>query len=344
MLRSLLLAALTLLSVINVQAKILRVGIDYPTVDAANTAAAVGDTLQIYGSLNGTVTKRLVIIGFGYNFDVHPNLQAIGTDGPSSSTITFAAGSDSCMIQGLDISAYIYSSKHTFLRCRGLFYFYNNAASINDIKIIGCLFQGGGIQYSNANPCKNIQLYNCIIWGGLNMSYAGNASSGSIINCVTMPNTIVGNNEYLNLGQAGFLVKNSILTYYTGNNTNTVYESNFFASGQPGTLPQGSNNRWGYSWASLFNRLGGTTDNAGYGNDPSFDEDYYILKPGSAAINGGFDASNSPTDCGVFGGEAAFRYRSSGVPPVPSIYKITAPGSAATTNPYNVTISVRSNN
>ncbi len=325
------------------EAKILRVGIDYASFDAANTAAAVGDTLQIYGSQSGTATKRLVIIGFGYNFDVHPTLQAIGTESPSPANITFAAGSDSCTVEGVDITASIYSSKHTFLRCRGSFYFYNNTASINDIKIIGCVFTGGGMQYST-NPCKNIQLYNCIIGGSLSMGSAGNTSSGSVINCVTMPVTIVGSSEYLSLGTAGFLIKNSILTYYSGNNTNSVYVSNIFSSAQPATLPQGSNNRWGSSWATLFNRLGGTVDNPGYYGDATFDENYYILKPGSIAVNGGLDASNNPTDCGVFGGDAAFRYVASGVPPVPSIYKITAAGSAATTNPYNVTISVRSNN
>jgi hypothetical protein len=343
MLRSLLLAIGFLLCVNILHAKILRVGIDYGTFDQAVAAAVTGDTLQIYGNQNGTTNKRLVIIGFGYNFDVHPGLQAIGTESPSSGTITFAAGSDSCTVEGMEINAYVHSSKHTFRRCRGVFYIYNNVNPISNLKIISCIFLGGGMQYSNF-PCTNLQLYNCILGGGLNMGATGNTSSGSIINCVTAPNNIIGNSEFLSLGAAGFLVKNCILNYYSGSNTNTVYESNIFGSGQPGTLPQGSNNKWSYAWSDLFNRLGGATDNPSYNASATFDENYFLLKAGSPAANAGFDASNSPTDCGIFGGEAAYYYRPSGVPAVPAVYKVTAASSAATTNPYNVTISVRSNN
>jgi hypothetical protein len=343
MLRSLLLAAGILLCLSQAQSKILRVGMDYADFNSAVAAAAVGDTLQIYGNHNGSLDKRLVIIGFGYNFDKHPDLQAIGTEDPSSLTVWLNAGSDSCTFEGLNLTAYTYSSKHTFRRCKVYCAFYNSTASITNLKFQACLFTGGGMNNSNF-PCTNIQFYNCIFAGSLGMSQTGNTSNGAIINCVTMPNTIVGNSEFLSLGAAGFLVKNSILCGYSGTNINTVYESNFFAPAQPATLPQGSNNRWSITWANLFNRLGGTSDNPGYYGYADFDENYYILKPGSAAINAGFDAANNATDCGVFGGEAAYRYRPSGVPAVPAVYKITASGNAATTNPYNVTISVRSNN
>ena len=69
-----------------------------------------------------------------------------------------------------------------------------------------------------------------------------------------------------------------------------------------------------------------------------------LLKSGSLAIGGGTDLSGNPTDAGIYGGEAAFRYKLSGVPAVPAIYKLTAPSNSATSNPYNITISVRSNN
>lgn len=199
------------------------------------------------------------------------------------------------------------------------------------------------MSYTNFS-CSNLLLYNCILDGSLNMNSANNGvgSSGAVINCVSN----YGCCNYLNLGQASFLVKNSILHLWSGisGNVNTVYESNFFAESQPAVLPQGSNNRWSQNWSNLFNRLGGTSDNPGHPSNSSFDEYYYVLKVGSLAINGGTNSQGNPTDCGIFGGEPIYQYRISGVPAVPSIYKLTAPSSAATVNPYNVTISVRSNN
>jgi hypothetical protein len=146
------------------------------------------------------------------------------------------------------------------------------------------------------------------------------------------------------LGSGNFLVKNSIIKNYNAANINTVWENNFFGTTQPAQLPPGSNNRWGQSWSNLFGRLNSGSDNGGDISHSTFDENYYLLKTGSLAINGGFDAINNPTDCGVFGGELIYRYKLSGVPSLPAIYKLTSPTQAATSNPYNVTISVRSNN
>ncbi len=66
-------------------------GVDYADLQSAQDAANAGDTIQIYTSIatNGTINKQLVIIGYGYNFDVNTGLQAIGTDAPSVQTLAW---------------------------------------------------------------------------------------------------------------------------------------------------------------------------------------------------------------------------------------------------------------
>lgn len=318
-------------------------GVDFTDFNSANAAATAGDTIQVYGSANGTSTKRLVIQGFGYNFDVHPTLNAIGLDQPSVLNLTINAGADSTIIEGVTLNAYTYSSKIVLRRCfiTG-FYLMNNTTSIDDLKVLDCVTSGPiQMYYSTGFECKNTTFYNSII--NYYIYFYKPGSSGAIINCVTASPTIWGG-AVLQLSDAGFLVKNSIIGYYTANLSNTVYESNLFYSDLPATAPLGSNNKWGLRWENIFQRLGGADDNAGYANSALFNEDYYQLKAGSPAIGAGTDASNAATNCGIYGGEAVYVYKLSGVPAIPSVYKLTAPSLSTSTNPYNVTISVRSNN
>ena len=61
-------------------------GVDYSDFTSAMNESANGDTIQIYGNASGgysAITKRLVIMGFGYNLDVRPNLQVNSTNAPS---------------------------------------------------------------------------------------------------------------------------------------------------------------------------------------------------------------------------------------------------------------------
>ncbi len=321
---------------------IFRAGVDYASNDfqSAHDASNPGDTIQLYGDVGNpgpTLTKRLVIIGFGYNFDANANLQAIGTDAPSASSyVNFAPGSENSIIEGCSGTFYVSTSDITIRRCNVFqLYFVVDLNAINNTLVESSAIAGQYMTSQN-NPCTNTQFYNCILEY---LSFGLLASTGSVINCVSSVQG--GQWQFTN---ATFLVKNSVLTYYDPASINTVYENNFFIADQPSPLPSGSNNRWSQDRGVIFNRLGGTDDLPGIPNYADFDEDYYVLKAGSPAINGGFNAAGNPTDAGIYGGEPIYRYKLSGVPAVPAIYKLTAPGTAATANPYNVTISVRSNN
>ncbi len=347
-------------------AKIFRVGYQgtplagvdfaYNYFSDAVAAASAGDTIQIYanestGAAVGNIDKKLVILGFGFNLDKHPGLQVFNTDQPSKVSLSLLLGSDGTIISGVSgdigignpygsgtISNITIERSNLSISISS----YITGNTVKDIFINRCVITlslSHNPPYSQ--PVKNIQINNCILNGGITLYDPG--STAYITNCVSANRA----GSYLSLHDAQVLVKNCIIYShdYYNYNVNTIYENNFFGEAQPNPLPPGSNNRWSQDWATIFNRLGGTDDNAGYPGYDAFDESYYLLKSGSPAINGGINASNQPTDCGIFGGEPAYKYVISGIPPIPAIYQLTPPADPkVTTNPYTFTISVRSNN
>ncbi|MES2648373.1 MAG: hypothetical protein V4717_15960 [Bacteroidota bacterium] len=342
-----------------------RANVDYTTFQEAHDAASNNDTIQIYGNVgSGNVTKPLVILGFGYNFDVNTGLQVIGIDMPSNISLSFHEGSNGSIVTGLagnfsinpwDPTSNIGGagvSNITFNRCILNIYLNNysvgsiglDGGPISNIKIYSSVIHSLGMYASDptAKPITNLQVYNCIIRTAT-LHKAG--TSAAFINC-SGPTQVGGYTyPYLTLNDAGCLIKNCIL--FVSNaaaNVNTIYENNFFAEEQPLIIVPGGNNRWSQDWGLIFNRLGGTSDNPSVFELAEFDEDYFVLKAGSPAINGGFNAASQPTNCGIYGGEAAYIYKLSGVPAVPAIYQLNAPSLNTGPNPYNVTISVRSNN
>ncbi len=309
-------------------------------------AASAGDTVQVYGNISGIlVSKRLVFIGFGYNFDKNTGLQNTNLDAPSNVQIYFLPGSDSSIAEGLAGFFMIGNqdpekqgvgvSKVIIRRCFGAINFFVNNGPVSDVKILSCVATGISQQQQDLFNVTNLLISNSI-FSTISLYNAG--SSATIVNCSSEPG-----DGRLFIDQPSCLVKNSILALYVPNN-NIVYENNIFSQSQPAILPPGTNNRWGQSYENIFNRLGGTDDEPASISSSAFAENYYLLKAGSPAINGGFNNANAPTDCGIFGGEPAYVYKLSGVPAVPAIYKLEAPTLSAGTNPYNVTISVRSNN
>jgi hypothetical protein len=78
---------------------------------------------------------------------------------------------------------------------------------------------------------------------------------------------------------------------------------------------------------------------------PSFSEDNrWQLKAGSPAIGAAWNGVATGGDCGIFGSSATgISYILSGIPNVPSIYKLAAPTTVTTTT-LNITISTKTNN
>ena len=82
-----------------------------------------------------------------------------------------------------------------------------------------------------------------------------------------------------------------------------------------------------------------TTVFLGYSTQGTYSNDgRWMLAASSPAKGTGVGG----TDCGIYGGVNP--YRLSGIPPIPSFYKLTATSTTTSTNPYTITFSVRSNN
>lgn len=333
-------------------------GVDYSDFNTLQAAATAGDTVQVYGNIGTfTITKKLLFIGFGYNLDAHEGLQKNNSHAPSSATLNFYPGSNGSKVEGVSGSFTVGNQNNSpvgaavanisFTRCKGTFSLYNAYGNVSDITLTSCVVYYSGMSHQGYFNAINIALFNCIIdgyyYGSFKMYNTG--SSAAFFNCVSPTSPFFGAGIVLSLNNANCLVRNSILAFANaGSNINTVYENCFFGENQPATLPAGSNNRWGQSWTNLFQRITGAGDEAGVETYLSFNENYYILKTGSPAINGGFSGAGTPTNCGIFGGEPGFAYKIGGVPAVPAIFRLDAATLNATANPYNVTISVRSNN
>lgn len=101
-------------------------GVDFSDFNSALNACSNDDTIQIYGGTHyggyTPITKRLVIMGFGYNLDVHSNLQVNNSNTPSILQLgyycRFDLGSEGSKLEGLYLNdTYINTSDITISRC-----------------------------------------------------------------------------------------------------------------------------------------------------------------------------------------------------------------------------------
>jgi hypothetical protein len=298
---------------------------DFTTIQAAHDAVTVlaGDTLHLessaktYGDL--VSTKKLIIFGPGYFLDLNINQQSL----PTSATITsfkLNAGSEGTVISGLTITGqnYIYTGDVTIARnyVDNTIYL-SRDYSYNDVVISGN-YGINSINHTGSSGTSlitNVMILNNVIgYVSLLSQYSG-----------TIANNIISsyNNTIYN-----FIIKNNICTSTTnsacfGGNSNTI--SYNICSSALG-LPSGNGNKTGISMTTVF--VGAT----GHSTDGQWQ-----LAAASPAIGAGLNGE----DCGIYGGNSP--YHLSGVPKIPSIYKLSAP-SNSNGNTLPVTISVKSNN
>jgi hypothetical protein len=341
----------TVLSVsFNANATIRRVGyfgtataIDYTSLQSAHDAAAAGDSIYVYpGSWSANLSKQLVVLGYGYfltGAGSNAGLQNI--TGALSVSVNLKTGSGNSVFESLDNFAITIPSgnvvNNVFVnRCHG-------NISLSDQAITGWhitqsfISGGNGIgsgSYYPAGSFSGFEINNCVIYqitfGGLN------ATSGQF------------NNDFFdnakgagfNFGNGNLLFFNCIFNGVLNNTVNATF--NYCIGSQGGTGANGGGN---YGATSLQTGngnktvdistvyVGYTNNTGGYSSDGS-----YALSSGSAAKGAGAGG----TDCGIFGGTAP--YVLSGLPPLPVFYQITAPSTSTSTNPYTITISVKSNN
>lgn len=347
--KKLLLLAITATLICSVSfANIRRIGywgtavpnVDYTTADLAVTAAVTGDTIMVYPNAStwsfSNINKRLVIIGTGYyhyngaNGGTNLNANLQNAQPSSLCNTNFYPGCDGTIVTGCDLT-----SSST-----------NGSSGINNIKITNCrlsilyfqnpytydnweiskteIYSNGLYNYSSTAKVTNLKVFNCILSGtAVYFSSTVNGQTGVFENCTFFNATPTFSNQ-------AFIIQNCIFYSTTPSNySNTNFYNNVFTTA---TLPAGisGGNNILVNGAALF--VGYPTQGT-YSNDERFK-----LKAGSPAIGVGING----IDCGAFGGVNP--YKLSGIPAVPAIYKLTAPSSSASSNPYTITFSVRANN
>ncbi len=313
-------------------------GVDYATGNAAVAASAIGDTIMVFQSASSsfTIDKRLVIIGAGYfnwiglDANFNANLQNIKPASGVYITIDFATGSDGTIVTGCNLR---FST--------------SGSTGINNIKISNCFNQefwnlgnGTNLTFDNWEFSKcyiryavestgtntritNLKMFNCM--GAGDFGYTTIALStalgqtGIIENC-----SFVNAGGNLKLTDNGFLIQNCIFynSLPTGS-VNTVFNNNVFLNTPSVT---GTGNVFNATAADIFTSGTNSADGA------------FKLKAGSPAMGAGIGG----IDCGAYGGVNP--YKLSCIPAIPAFYKLTSPGTSASSNPYQITFSVRANN
>ena len=307
----------------------------YTTAQAAHDASSNGDTIHIepsgisYGNLN--ITKRVIVIGNGYflgplTANFNPGLQAL-TGSSILGNVNFAGGSDNSEMMGSTVTGNVFIGSHATLgpqATNNIIFKRNSITSIylyttNNSQVIQN-YINGFIYGQNGNATQNFNISNNIIFYGVDM----------------------------NLDDQGIFQHNvsSIVAGYQFNVYNSIVRNNIVVV-TPGTLnATGSTVENNMSNGTLFGVLNGNQNSVTMTNvfedlsnaSPTFTEDNrFRLKAASPAIGSGFGSA----DMGAFGG--SFPYIVSGIPNVPTIYRLTV-NATVTSTTMPVIISTRSNN
>ncbi|MBS1774684.1 MAG: hypothetical protein JSS64_00195 [Bacteroidetes bacterium] len=298
---------------------------NFTTISAAITAASNGDTIYVepsttsYGAFS--LNKKLTIIGNGYfsyaGFSISGNqgLQADSNQSVISGYSSFDAGSAGSTVMGLVFYGYYTMINDTAISIkRNLIYnttFYINKSQI-DIRQ-NYIYYYSGISNYTSGTINNINIQNNIF------SYTASISLPNYCSGV-IQNNIFDGGASMNL--YNFQVNNNIMIGGSFTQNNSVAFNNIGSSTQ---FSNTNNNLQNITTAALF-----TNYTANF-------EAKYTLKPTGPGIGAGFNG----LDVGIFGGPDP--YKPSGIPPVPTIYYLSAPATTTTTT-LPVTISTRSNN
>lgn len=303
---------------------------DFTTAQSAINAAGVvdGDTIHIepsgtsYGNL--TLTKRLIIIGNGYflgtsGSNSNPDLQA----NPATSTIGdlyVNSGGSNSVIMGMTMSyAYIgyssYVNNLLFRRNRVITSVYFYSAGSTNVQVMQCYIDGN---ISQTASHTNVLIANNIIIQGANFDSDDNGTFQNNI----LHATALG---YASSFQNFTLRSNILVGGGISGLTNCIVEFNLSYSTQFGTA---NGNQQNVDMSTVFTGYPTIGTNSYDGR--------YVLKAGSPAIAAGYGS----VDCGAYGSTPA--YVKSGIPDVPSIYKLSVPP-IVTNNVLSVIVSTKIN-
>jgi len=316
---------------------------DFTDLKAAHDGAAAGDTLYLVGSPvyytaeRIYLTKRLVIIGPGYFLNENPDTQT--NINPASiwsyntcEAIIFEPGSSGTVLMGVTVRGSITVNANDILLKRNHLALdpsgsCNSSNVINASNVIIAQNYIETIDGSSTPPlvqvtagrsgiifANNYFSHNCSGCGGGVLALSSPASSS----------LEVSNNIF----KGGFSVANSIVqnNFFNSDNgfaaTVSIIRNNIHTNAY---LPAGNGNINSSQLSLRFIDTGST-------------DGRWQLKPTSTGLGAGFGG----VDVGIFGGPEP--YVLSGIPPIPTIYSVTAPTIGEKNTGLPVQIKVKSNN
>jgi len=316
---------------------------DFTNLQSAHDGATAGDTLYLVGSpvnyitTKVTITKKLIIIGPGYFLNENPDTQTNvasaylnNTAGGVCEELEFAAGSEGSVLMGIEILGRLVINANNILIKRNHIR-QEGACNLTMVTI-------------NASNILFIQNY-----------VDGSTQLGvRTINVTAGQSGILVSNNYLFHGASGFvgaietLASSPTSSLEISNNifvgginvANAVVQNNFFNTDNSftasasvvrnnihtnGYLPAGNGN---INSSPLGLRFVGSGSTDGR----------WKLSPTSPGLSAGFGG----VDVGIFGGPEP--YVLSGIPPIPTIYSLTAPAVGEKNTGLPIQIKVKSNN
>jgi hypothetical protein len=312
---------------------------DFTNLQAAHDGATAGDTLYLIGSpinyitTKVTVTKRLVIIGPGFflneNIDTQANVLSAFIDNTTPGVceeLEFAPGSEGSVLMGVKILGYLTINADNILIRRN--YIKQEFQCEKSIVIVNGSNVLVNQNYIEGNPGGSVGVALLLITEGKSGVLIGNnyfytfahalrtpaTSSSNIFN-----NLIYGGIEVNNTTFQNNLIRAGSLSFATSLVRNNSASGGIF-------LPAGNNNESNVDGFSTAFVGTGSTDGRWQLTATS------IFK-GTGA--GGVDR-------GMFGGVEP--YVLSGIPPIPTIYSLTAPAIGEKNIGLPIQIKVKSNN
>jgi hypothetical protein len=326
-------------------------GVDYADITAAQTAASNGDTLYIFpGNWSApNITKRLIIIGGGYLLD---SSQTAGSGNKgnadyqyfknnTSVSFTLKNGSTGSKIFGITGNITIggvVADIVNDIEVGGLQGFVTVSSSTNNLVMKNCRSNFSYAVFVNTGATinvTNILVQNCIAENGtvVYLNTPGSAT-GLVDNCTS-------SDAYVPSGS--ILFSNNVFTGLTTSSNfypNCIFNNNLIrglAVNYPGVV--GSSNVYN-NFVNSGTTTAANTCFVGWPFQGNFSNDEkFKLAVGSPAIGIGTSGSNA----GAFGGNNP--YKLSGIPPIPSIYKIGSPqGNNPSGSTITIDFSTRGNN
>lgn len=321
---------------------------DFTNLQAAHDGATGGDTLYLIGSpvnyitTKVTVTKRLVIIGPGYFLSQNADTQANVASAFLNNTavgiceeLEFASGSEGSVLTGVEIIGRIVINVNNILIKRNHI-IQEDACNLTQVTINGSnvilaqnFIEGnlnnGGLALVQITAGKSgISVNNNFLLHG---GYG--SAGGAMALRSTSTSSVEASNNYFYGG--GIEVTNSLVqnNLFRWNNvltfTSSLVRNNTTNNGVSSSLPAGNDNINNSSFNAEFIGTGST-------------DGQWQLSATATFKGTGFGG----TDRGMFG--SAEPYVLSGIPPIPTIYFLTAPTIGEKNTGLPVQIKVKSNN